>query len=141
MGVMTTARREYEALVLQRRIRHAKNTASLNEEVVKLTPGDELLVCREKSGWNGPYIFLHRDGRLPVALDDERRVDLFHSTMLISYKRPNMEIKDILNPNDDLISSILDTHLVEMIHNEQDTRFTDSKQQELDGIVAKWGVK
>lgn len=52
-----------------------------------------------------------------------------------------MEIKDILNLTNDVNSNTLDAHLFERIHNENDPCFTDSKQQEFDGIVAKGGVK
>ena len=140
MDPMTTARREYEAIVSQLRLRRAINSAPPNEAVFDLTPGDEVLVYREKKGWDGPYTFLHRDGRLSVVLDENGREHLFHSTMLKPYKRPHLPIEDLLNPVDDNDNS-LHTHLAEIVRNERDPRFKGSRQIEYDGIVAKGGVK
>lgn len=54
MDLMTTAIRKYEAIVSQLRLRRAFNSAPPNEAVYELTPGDEVLVYREKQGWDGP---------------------------------------------------------------------------------------
>lgn len=58
MELMTSARREYEAVVSSLRIRRAMNTAAPNEEVANITPGRDVLVYREKKEWDGPYTFL-----------------------------------------------------------------------------------
>lgn len=142
MDLMTTARREYEAIVSQLRIRRVMNTAGPNEAFIEINPGDEVLVYREKNGWQGPYTFLYRDGRLSIVLDEKGREHLFHSTMLKPYQRPNMAIKDLLNPTDtEEAHAEIAANLVEMIHNEDDPRFIASRQKEYDGIVAKGGVK
>lgn len=62
MDLMTCARREYEALVAAFPVKFALNTAPPNEAVVNIHPGDEVLVYREKKGWDGPYTYLYRDG-------------------------------------------------------------------------------
>lgn len=53
MDLMTTARREYESIVSQLRIRKALHTNLPNEQAQHLTPGTEVLVYREKRGWDG----------------------------------------------------------------------------------------
>ena len=59
---MSTTRREYEAILAQLHIKRALHTAPPNESIIDLTPGDEVLVYREKKGWEGPYTFIYRDG-------------------------------------------------------------------------------
>lgn len=51
MELMNTTRREHEAIVSILRIRRALHTATTNKTVQDLTPGDEVLVHREKTGW------------------------------------------------------------------------------------------
>ena len=85
MDLMSTARREYEAIVAQLRICRAMNTAPPKESVVNVNPGDEILVYRENTGWEGPFTFLYRDGRLSVVLDDKGHEHRFHSTMIKPY--------------------------------------------------------
>lgn len=58
MDLINTAIHEYEAIVAGLRVRRAMNTASSNESVHELTPGDEVLFYREKNGWDVPYTFL-----------------------------------------------------------------------------------
>lgn len=120
-------------------MKRALNTAPPNEAVVDITPGDEVLVYREKKGWDGPYTFLYRDGRLSVVLDESGREHLFHSTMLKPYTRPNLPISDLLNPADDQLA--MQAHLSETVYDERDPRFKQSRQKEYDGIVAKGGVR
>lgn len=142
MDLMTTARREYEAIVSQLRIRRVMNTAGPNESFIEISPGDEVLVYREKHGWQGPYKFLYRDGSLSIVLDERGREHLFRSTMLKPYKRPNRAIKDLLNPTDtDEAHGEIAANLVEMRQNEDVSRFIASRQKEYDGSVAKGGVK
>lgn len=144
MDLMTTARREYEAIVAGLRAKRAMNTATPNEIVADISPGDEVLVYREKKGWDGPYTFLYRDGRLSVVLDSKGIEHLFHNTMLKPYTRPYLPVKDLLNPVDDdstITPNELNANLVEMVHDENDERFIESRQKEYDGIVAKGGVK
>ena len=50
MDLMTTARREYEAIAAQLLIRRALHSAFPNESTATLTSGDEVLVYREKTG-------------------------------------------------------------------------------------------
>lgn len=140
MDLMTAARREYEALVAALRTRRAMHTASPNEAALDVSPGDEVLVYREKTGWDGPYTFLYRDGRLSIVLDNKGLEHTFHSTMVKTYQRPTIPITDLLNPTDQP-SNTLDIHLIEVIHDELDPRFTQSRQEEYDGILAKGGVK
>jgi len=71
MDLMSTARREYESIVGQLRVKRALHTTLPNETVHTATPGDEVLAYREKNGWEGPYTFLYRDGRLSVVLDNK----------------------------------------------------------------------
>lgn len=144
MDLMTTARREYEAIVSSLRVKRAINTSAPNEEVVDISPGNEVLVYREKKGWDGPYTFLYRDGRLSVVLDGKGIEHLFHNTMLKQYTRPYLAIKDLLNPTDDsknVTHRTVSLNLVEMVREEDDERFVESRQKEYDGIVAKGGVK
>jgi hypothetical protein len=116
------------------------NAAGPNESATEITAGNEVLVYREKKEWHSPYTFLYRDGRLSVVLDAPVNEHLFHGTMIKPYQRPNMAIKDILNPTDDEQRAI-STNLAEMIHDEDDPRFTESRQIEYDGIVTKGGVQ
>lgn len=46
----------------------------------------------------------------------------------------------LLNPADDDPNSAMHAHLVEVVHNERDPRFTESRQKEYDGILEKGGV-
>lgn len=93
-------------------------------------------------GWDGPYTFLYNDGRLSVVLDDNGREHLFHSTMLKPYTRPNLPIRDLLNPADAAeIQSTTHANLSEIVHDPDDPRFKESRKKEYDGIVAKGGVK
>lgn len=139
---MTAARREYEALVAALRIRRAMNTASLNEAALNVPPGDEVLVYREKTGCNGPYTFLYRDSRLSIVLHSKGFERVFHSIMVKSYQRPTIPITDLLNPTHHTDQpSDLNTQLVEIIRDEQDQRFIQSRQKEYDGIVSKGGIK
>lgn len=143
MDLMTTARREYEAIVAQLRIRRALHTALPNEAAAELTPGDEVLVYREKIGLQGPYTFLYNDGRLSVVLDDKGREHLFHSTMIKPYTRPNLPISHLLNPTDNSENTEDPIHanISEVVHDENDPRFAKSRQKEYDGIVQKGGVE
>lgn len=100
MYLMKTARRQYEEIVSQLRLRLAMTSAPTNEAVLEVTSVDEVLLHREKQGWDGPYTFLFRDGRLSVVLDDKGREHVFHSTMIKPYRRPSLPIKDLLNPTD-----------------------------------------
>lgn len=63
---MTTARREYEAIISQLRIRQAINSVPPNEAIVDLTPGDEVLVYREKTrmGWT---LHFSLSRRVPIS--------------------------------------------------------------------------
>lgn len=60
MDLMQIARNEYESIVATLRVRRALNSATPNESSIDLTPGDEVLVHREKTGSEGPYFFLSR---------------------------------------------------------------------------------
>lgn len=51
---MNTAPREYEAIVARLWAKPAMNTAALNEIVVGITPGSEVLAYGEKKGWDCP---------------------------------------------------------------------------------------
>lgn len=144
MDLMTTARREYEAIIAGLRAERAIHTSSPNEIVADITPGDEVLVYREKKGWDGPYTFLYRDGRLSVVLDGKGVEHLFQNTMLKPYRRPYLPIKDLLNPVDTASNhscNAVNANLVEVVYDENDMRFVESRQKEYDGIVAKGGVK
>lgn len=142
MDLMTTARREYEAIVSQLRIRRALHSALPNEAAASLTPGDEVLVYRENVGWKGPFNLLYNDGSPSVVLDKKGREHMFHSTMLKPYTRPNIPIKDLLNPTDDPeLQQQTTVHLSEVVHDEYDSCFIKSLYNEYEGIVAKGGVE
>ncbi len=100
MDFMSNARREYESIVAQLRPRRALNSAPPNEAVAEHTPGDEVLVYREHKGWQSPYTFLYRDGRLSIVFDSKGHEHMLYSTMLKAYQRPNIPISDLLNPTD-----------------------------------------
>lgn len=142
MDLMTIARREYESIVSSLLIRRALHAATPNETALNLTPGDEVLVYRENKGWQGPYTFLYRDGRLSIVLDDNGLEHLFHSTMLKPCQRPLLAIKDILIPTDanntEYFQEIY-TYLVENVKDEFDRRYKTAPQNEYDGIKKKGG--
>ena len=138
MDLMNTTRREHEAILAQFRIKRALHITPPNESTVNLTPG-EVLVYREKKGWEGPYTFLYRDGRLSVVLDDKGLEHLFHSTMLKPYTRPCLPIRDLLNPTDEPAN--IHANLFETGDDENDVRFRASRKKEYDGIVSKGGVE
>lgn len=48
IDLMQISRNEYESIVTSLRLRHALHSATPNETVIDLTPGDEVLVYREK---------------------------------------------------------------------------------------------
>lgn len=102
---MTTARREYEAIVAGLQAKRAMNTAAPNKVVADIIPGNEVLVYCEMKGWDGLYIFLYREGRLSVVLDNYGIAHLFHNTMLKPYTCPYLPIKDLLNPVEDTDNS------------------------------------
>ena len=139
MDLMNIARREYEAIVAQLRIKRALHTTPPNESTVNFTPRDEVLVYREKKGWEGTYTFLYRDERLSVVLGDKGLEHLLHSTMLKPYTRPRLPIQDFLNPTDEPAN--IHANLVETVDDENDVRFKASRKKEYDGIVSKGGVK
>lgn len=141
MDSMTTARRAYKAIILVILVRPAMNSTTPNEFMHELTPGDEVLFYKEKKRWDGPYTFLHHDHRLPVVLDDKGREHLFHSIMLKPYHLPLMAIKDMLIPADNGDSEALYVLLVEMVHDKNDPRFTESRKREFYGILNKGDVK
>lgn len=126
IDLMTPARRENEAIVAQLRIRRAINSLSPKKQVTDLTPGDEILVYREKKGWDAPYTFLYRDGRLSIVLDTKGCEHLFHSTILKAYHRPNTTIKDLLNSVDAGFLKTLESYLLEIVREEHDPRFISS---------------
>lgn len=141
MDLMQIARREYESIVAKLRIRRALHSATPNETALDLTPGAEVLVYREKDGWQGPYTFLYRDGRLSVVLDDKGYEHLFHNTMIKPYSPPNLGIKDIIYPTDpDEADTDISVHYTQMVKDENDPRFKEQTQKEYDGIKAKGGV-
>lgn len=140
IDLTSTARREYEAIIAGLRAKLAMNTSAPNELVANITPDDEVLVCREKKGWDGPNTFLYRDVRLSVVLDSIAIEHLFHSTMLRPYTRPYLPIKDLLKPVDTAsCHSCIEnnTNLVEIVHDENDERFVETRHKEYDGTVAK----
>lgn len=141
MDLMIAAHREYEAIVAALHIRLAMNTTSPNESTQTASTGDEVLVYRERIGWDVPYTFLYRDGRLSIVLKSNGLKYLFHSTVIKPYQRPNISITDLLNRTDESPSEITAAHLVEIVHDEEDPRFIKSRKAEYDGIVAKGGVK
>lgn len=59
---MTIKRREYEAIVSASRVHRALHSATPNETVQDITPGQEVLVYDKKVGWDVPYTFLYRSG-------------------------------------------------------------------------------
>ena len=65
MDLMTTAKREYEAIAAQLRIRRALHSAFPNDSTATLTPGDEALVYREKpAGKDHTHFLIMMDGYL-----------------------------------------------------------------------------
>lgn len=61
--------------------------------------------------------------------------------MLKPNKRLNMEPKDLLNPTDETNERTVAVYLVEMVHDEEDQRFTESSQKEFGGILTLGSVK
>lgn len=108
------------------------NTGTPNEIVGNITPGDEVLVYCDKKGWDGPYTFIHRGGRLSVVLDSKGVEHLFHNTTLKPFTRPYLPVKDLPNPIGDADSasrSELNANLVEIVHDKNDERFIESRQK------------
>lgn len=102
-----------------------------------------MLIYRKYKGWQCPYIFLYRNGRLSFVLDDKSIEHLLHNTMLKTYKRPYLSIRDMLNPTDAQnpdISATVYSFLVQTVHDEFDPRFKDARQKEYDGIKQKGDV-
>lgn len=60
--------------------------------------------------------------------------------MIKPYHRPNIAVKDLLNPTDD-IPKTMDAFLSEIIHDEWDPRFGHSRQKEFDGVLTKESLK
>lgn len=143
MDLMSSARREYEAIVSGLRVLRALHAAKPNEATQELTPWDEVLVYRENKGWQVPYTFLYRDGRLSVVLDNTGVEHLFHNTMLKPYTRPYISVRDIINPtydSDISTDNSLYSYLVQMIQDEFDPRFKDACLKEYNGNKNKGGV-
>lgn len=59
--LMSIARREYESIVAQRRVRRALHTAPPNKTAFAPTPRDGCLVYREMNDWDGPFKYRYRD--------------------------------------------------------------------------------
>lgn len=134
MDLIQIARREYETIVAKLRIRRALHSASPNETALDLTSGAEVLVYREKDGWKGPYIFLYRDGRLSVVIDDKEYEHLFHNTMIKPYTRTNLLIEDLLNPADsDETDTGISVHYPQTVKNSNDPRFKKPKKKSMMG--------
>lgn len=130
MHLMSKARREYEAIVSQLRLRRATTYATLNEAVLDITPGNEVLVFREKQGWGSPYTFLYWDEILSIVLDEKGREHLFHSTMIKPYQRPKLPIRNLLNRTDADPDTNIRTHHVQIVHYKRDPRFLESIQKD-----------
>lgn len=60
--------------------------------------------------------------------------------MLNAYARPNMAIKELLNPTDDSKDNTLQKQLVKRLTDEDDPGFTESRQKQFDGIAKKGGA-
>lgn len=61
--------------------------------------------------------------------------------MIKPYTRPNLPIKDLLNPADsDEIDSDIAVHYTQTVKDSNDPRFKQPKQEEYVGIKAKGGV-
>ena len=78
------ARREYEAIVAELRIKRAVRAASPNERILDVLPGDAIDVYRERKGWEGPYTYEKIDGKLVYALDNRGLEHMFHSAQVRS---------------------------------------------------------
>lgn len=143
--LLTTVRREYELIVAVPQANWAKNTAAPNEMVADITPGNGVLVKREKKSWDGPYTFLYRDRPLPVVLDSKGVEHLLHNSMQKSYARPYLPFKDLLNPVDDTgiaSQTELNSDLAEMVHDENDKCFLlKADRNSMTGLFLKMASK
>lgn len=57
MDLMQIARREYELIITKLRIIRPPHSASPNEAALNFNPGAEVLLYREKEGWEVPVRF------------------------------------------------------------------------------------
>jgi hypothetical protein len=72
LHLMTVARSEAEAQVAAARLSEAENHAVPSGDYL-LSPGDAVLVFREKNGWQGPATFLDRiGGNVRVSISRKR---------------------------------------------------------------------
>lgn len=85
---MTSSIREYESIVLTLRIRRALHSSTTDETIQYITLGHEVLVYRESIGWDIPYTFLYRYGRLSNLLNQKGFEHLVHLTIIRPYYRP-----------------------------------------------------
>lgn len=82
MYLMQSARKQYQSIVSTLRTRRVLHSTTPNEAFINFSPGEQVLVYRDKTGPDGPYTFLYRDERLSIFLDQQGYEHLFHGTML-----------------------------------------------------------